>query len=75
MRDSLDHLYLRGVHNDPNLVSDRRLLTSSLASSIHEKRNLAAKLRAERMKIQREMKVETQSFRDVYLKFKILKRE
>jgi hypothetical protein len=41
-----------------NVVSDSRLLTQRLESSIKEKRDLAAKIRSERSEKQGEMKEE-----------------
>jgi hypothetical protein len=46
------------IRENPNVISDSRSLTQSLASSINEKRDIATKLKCERLEIQRDMRHE-----------------
>jgi hypothetical protein len=64
--------YPKGVHDNPNIITEIRMLTQSLASSINEKREITVKMRLERMGIQREMKEEKKTLGDIDYTFKIL---
>jgi hypothetical protein len=49
--DPYGNRYPKGVHSNPNVIYNRRLLTQSFAISINEKRDLAIKIRSQRLEI------------------------
>jgi hypothetical protein len=58
MLDPYGNSYPKGVMDNPSVITDHRMLTQSLASSINEQMNIAIKLKSERSEIQREINAE-----------------